>query len=662
MARDLMDKNFHNFEQVVVNLDNNGNVLTMRDAEFWEGTQTINGGSGVDVINIAAAGTYDLTGVDWDTIDILKVDGHEVSGQVAVKIDEEINISKFMTDENQSNVDKIIGVGNDAALYINMTRQEFATSLKKGTNSLTKVAAGDDTLTFKEQSFELKNIRTLTFSDDKNIFLDSRNNAAIRVTTGSIDAGSGNEDQQQVFNDSNIINHYYDIEQKNLRLNVTSISDSKNFSNYGSTTTFNPNDDYYGNSQIQYKVSDGKSSIEGSANYTINGVNDAPVITGFVNTGGKAGGGGIGWVTIKFYDVDSNADNTTFSAEIHRSHTTYHGGRVHSRNSVEILGESTSGNSGELYIEIRGEDRHEKHGRKRGRHYVDDFYITITDEDNASRKYLFDASYSDGSGHRYHNAAPIVVNSFKLAPIILDLDGDGFEATQGYSFDYDSDGDLESGTWLAGASDAVLAIDYDGDGKVTHGHEIAFAEWHPDAATDLEGLQLAFDTNRDGILNADDEKWSAFGVWQDCNSNGVSDEGEFLNMEAMGIVAFHLESDGIEQSGEGYHIFGEGQFEYADGSFGKFADAAIAYNDLSDEAEQNSASEEAAAVPRADTVEDSVNQDEQNAFADEDDMILAQMLQVEQWHQQSAGAALSDSESALFSVQQDILENIESEI
>ena len=179
---------------------------------------------------------------------------------------------------------------------------------------------------------------------------------------------------------------------------------------------------------------------------------------------------------------------------------------------------------------------------------------------------------------------------FKIsAPIFLDLNADGFAfSSEAVNFDYDSDGELEKGAWLADNLDGILAIDYDGDGKVTHGREIAFAEWHEDAHTDLEGLQLYFDSNKDGVLDKHDELWHQFGVWVDANLDGINDEGEFRTLAEMGIESFTLSSDGIAQSHDGADIHGIGQFTYEDGSTGDFADATIYYTDgVSDEEESS---------------------------------------------------------------------------
>ena len=279
------------------------------------------------------------------------------------------------------------------------------------------------------------------------------------------------------------------------------------------------------------------------------------------------------------------------------------------------------------------------------------------------------------------------------APIFLDLNNDGLELTHNYTFDYDSDGTVEQGTWLANAGDAVLAIDYDGDGLVTHGHEIAFAQWHQDANTDLEGLQLAFDSNQDGVLNALDERWHEFGIWQDTNQNGINESGEFKTLAAAGITSFNLTSDGQQQDLNGATIFGMGEFTYADGSTGQFADASVEYSEsavdavgdeqIGDEVDKavdkettNKANEEAqkqtnqpsnddsdsdnkdnktadtddadnAATNSKDTDPNDYVNTNVNAYAHEDEEIYAQVVQLQQWQQQKASHALTESEPGL---------------
>jgi len=63
------------------------------------------------------------------------------------------------------------------------------------------------------------------------------------------------------------------------------------------------------------------------------------------------------------------------------------------------------------------------------------------------------------------------------------------------------------------------------------------------AQTDLEGL-TAFDTNNDGLLDANDADFGKFRVWQDLDQDGESDEGELKTLEEAGITSFELTSEG----------------------------------------------------------------------------------------------------------------------
>ena len=166
-------------------------------------------------------------------------------------------------------------------------------------------------------------------------------------------------------------------------------------------------------------------------------------------------------------------------------------------------------------------------------------------------------------------------------PVVLDLDGDGVEtlnlSDSSVLFDYDGDGTLEHTAWV-GADDGLLAIDLNGDGKVNDGSEIVFSQYADGAETDLEGLAMAFDTNQDGQLTAADEQFDKFGVWQDADSDGVTDEGEFTSLTDLGIESINLTNDGNQSVSEDGSVttFGYSQFTNADGSTGLVGDVAFA--------------------------------------------------------------------------------------
>ncbi|MCO4091142.1 MAG: cadherin-like domain-containing protein [Sphingorhabdus sp.] len=191
---------------------------------------------------------------------------------------------------------------------------------------------------------------------------------------------------------------------------------------------------------------------------------------------------------------------------------------------------------------------------------------------------MFDVAATDRDGD---TTSTSTLNVFvdATAPVVLDIDGDGVEflgITSGVTFDYHGDGSAESTAWV-GSDDGLLALDRNGDGIVNDGSEIVFAR---DGLTDLQGLAADYDSNRDGVLDANDVDFAKFGVWQDANSNGITDAGEYRSLSDAGIVSIGLVSDGIAYSTANGSVSVAGQSVYAkaDGSTGIVADAAFATN------------------------------------------------------------------------------------
>lgn len=125
-------------------------------------------------------------------------------------------------------------------------------------------------------------------------------------------------------------------------------------------------------------------------------------------------------------------------------------------------------------------------------------------------------------------------------PLVIDLDGDGVEIKpldrSTTTFDIDSDGYKERTAW-AGADDGMLVIDLDGDNQITQSKEMAFGEWTTEQDTDLQALAKVFDSNGDGTFDSRDARFNEFRIWKDANSNGVTDAGEMMTLQAAGIAA-----------------------------------------------------------------------------------------------------------------------------
>lgn len=165
-------------------------------------------------------------------------------------------------------------------------------------------------------------------------------------------------------------------------------------------------------------------------------------------------------------------------------------------------------------------------------------------------------------------------------PVVLDLNGDGFQFAAFSSlsqpnFDINGDGRLDFAS-LPSHGDAILAIDLDSDGLITHRAEIAFKDQAAEASTDLEGLRTLYDADHDGFLTSTDSHWSSFGLLSDWNADGILSPGEFLSLNDVGIASIGLTRNSDAYSpADGVHIHGTGTFTMIDGTVGSVADAAI---------------------------------------------------------------------------------------
>jgi hypothetical protein len=136
-----------------------------------------------------------------------------------------------------------------------------------------------------------------------------------------------------------------------------------------------------------------------------------------------------------------------------------------------------------------------------------------------------------------------------IAPVVLDLNRDGQLSYGQVTMDVNGDGHLDTTAWAA-ASDGVLVWDKYADGLVHNNSQYAFAQYATtyrmgQPATDLQGLADAFDSNRDGVFDAQDAQFAEFKVWQDADQDGVSDAGEVRSLSDWGIASINLVSDGV---------------------------------------------------------------------------------------------------------------------
>ena len=170
---------------------------------------------------------------------------------------------------------------------------------------------------------------------------------------------------------------------------------------------------------------------------------------------------------------------------------------------------------------------------------------------------------------------------YGTAPVVLDLDGNGVDLISvnksSVKIDVDWDGVADRVGW-AGPNDGILALDRNGDGSIQAFDEISFVQDKQGAVSDLEGL-AAFDTNLNGMFDAADADFSRFQVWQDRNSDGVSQAGELTTLAERNIAAIDLREKYTGQTPLGAKdnvLYGTSSYIRTDGTSGIAGDVMFA--------------------------------------------------------------------------------------
>jgi len=132
-----------------------------------------------------------------------------------------------------------------------------------------------------------------------------------------------------------------------------------------------------------------------------------------------------------------------------------------------------------------------------------------------------------------------------VSPIAIDMNGDGVQttalgATEGKFDLLDNGTAIESG-WLS-AEDAFLAVDANGNGRIDDRSEL-FGGQAGEGFAKLAG----YDSNHDGVVDANDERFDELKVWRDANQNHQTDDGELIGLAEAGIASL----------GTGYTVLGE---------------------------------------------------------------------------------------------------------
>ena len=135
-------------------------------------------------------------------------------------------------------------------------------------------------------------------------------------------------------------------------------------------------------------------------------------------------------------------------------------------------------------------------------------------------------------------------------PIIIDLNKDGTTTSKlngAVNFDIDNNGFKEATGWIS-KDDAFLAYDRNGNGIIDNGNELfgdktvsvgAYGYTGETAKNGFEALK-AFDFNNDNIIDEKDKDFDKLLLWQDLNTNGLTEEGELKSLKEHNVKSIDL--------------------------------------------------------------------------------------------------------------------------
>lgn len=163
-------------------------------------------------------------------------------------------------------------------------------------------------------------------------------------------------------------------------------------------------------------------------------------------------------------------------------------------------------------------------------------------------------------------------------PLVIDLGTPGIDlnsVANGVYFDLDNNGFAEKTAWI-GTEDGFLVYNRDDDPDITNGSEL-----FSDQVILSNGLQSSsgfevlkeFDSNNDGVIDENDEKFRELRAWIDKNHDGNS-QNELVTLEGLGIVSISLNhySENVRDTETGTIITESAEVKFRDGSTSKISE------------------------------------------------------------------------------------------
>jgi len=375
--------------------------------------------------------------------------------------------------------------------------------------------------------------------------------------TAGADGLAAREDTRRVIGAGELLRNDHDVDGDTL--SITSVSGAAHGRAYlsGSHVVYEPARDYAGSDSFSYTVTDGRGGYAtGLVNVSVAPVNDLPYYTvgKYTNQYDRHRTDGI----VRAVDPDGLNSDIRYSI-----------------GSQPLIGSAT----------VNATTGQWSYWSNHYNNYDGAIKFTITATDSAGGMASINVPvhhFGGGPNVSHPYTVMEVYGRTSFLPVVLDLDGDGIELIpleqSGVTFDTNGDGEASRIGWVA-PDDGLLAWDRDGDAVIRH-DELSFVGYGDDAASDLEGLR-AFDTDNDGKLTRADDEWDSFVVWQDADSNGVSDAGEVTTLDERGITAIDLVAEAPVPDDMDSQVTAQGEYHRADGATGQLAD--VAFDVVADE-------------------------------------------------------------------------------
>lgn len=156
------------------------------------------------------------------------------------------------------------------------------------------------------------------------------------------------------------------------------------------------------------------------------------------------------------------------------------------------------------------------------------------------------------------------IDTTALSPIAVDLNGDGIQTSSFHEsdvqFDLNGDGVVEKTAWLD-ANDGFLAMDLNKDGVINDISELFGGDERGEGYAKLQLL----DSNSDGVISSEDEAYDDLLIWQDRNTNGVTDTGELTTLSESNIDKISVDYMSWDQYNNG-NLIGEHSWATIDDS------------------------------------------------------------------------------------------------